>query len=62
MLSYEAEVLVKNKYQKQVKLGLEDNAYCAELKERLDLMHDILKQSEKMSAVAIVPKSSRESR
>ena len=58
----EAEVLVKNKYQKQVKLGLEDNAYCAELKERLDLMHDILKQSEKMSAVAIVPKSSRESR
>jgi len=58
----EAEVLVNNKYQKQVQLGLEDNSYCAELKERLDLMHDILQQSEKMSAVAIVPKSSRESR
>lgn len=58
----EAEVLVNNKYQRQVQLGLEDNSYCTELRERLDLMHDILQQSEQMSAVAIVPKSSRESR
>ena len=58
----EAEVLVNNKYQRQVQMGLEDNSYCQELKERLDLMHDILEQSEKMSAVAIVPKSSRKSR
>lgn len=58
----EAEVLVNNKYQRQIQLGLEDNSYCAELRERLDLMQDILQQSENLSAVAIVPKSSRESR
>ena len=40
-------------------MGVEDNSYCQELKERLDLMQDILQQSKKGSAVAIVPKSSK---
>ena len=57
-----AEELVNKKYQKQVQLGLEDNSYCMELKERLDLMQDIIQQSSKKSAIAIVPKSSKESR
>ena len=54
----EAETLVNEKYQEQVQMGLEDNDYCVELRERLDLMQDILQQSEKMSAVDIVPNSS----
>lgn len=58
----EAEELVYKKYERQVEQGTEDNTYCKELKERLDLMEDILQQSEKGSAVSIVPKSSRELR
>ena len=49
----EAEALVNNKYQQQVQMGMEDNKYCKDLKERLDLMHEILQQSENKSAVAI---------
>jgi serine/threonine protein kinase len=55
-----AEVLVNEKYQRLVYDGTGDGKTGREYKERLDLMHDILQQSEKMSAVAIVPKSSRE--
>ena len=56
----EAEALVNKKYQRYVRDDLEDNKACIETKERLDLMRDILQQSEKGSAVGIVPKSSRE--
>ena len=49
----ECEQLVNNKYQRQVLLGLEDNNYCIELKERLDLIRNILGQSEGGSATAI---------
>ena len=54
----EAEKLVNEKYQEQVQLGMEDNDYCKGLKERLDLIQDILRQSEKMSAMCIVLNSS----
>lgn len=49
----EAELLVNNKYERQVELGLTDNNYCVELKERLDIIRNILKQAENGSAVAI---------
>jgi hypothetical protein len=54
----EAEKLVNEKYQEQVQLGMEDNDYCKGLKERLDLIQDILRQSEKMGAMGIVLNSS----
>lgn len=54
----EAEKLVNEKYLEQVQMGMEDNDYCDKLRERLDFIQDILQQSEKMSAVAIVPNSS----
>ena len=54
----EAEKLVNEKHQEQVQLGMEDNDYCKGLKERLDLIQDILRQSEKMSAMGIVLNSS----
>ena len=49
----EAESLVDAKYKRQVSLGLTDNAYCDELKERLDLIHNILEQTENGSVIAI---------
>lgn len=55
----EAEVLVNKKYQWYVEQDLEDNKACSEQKERLDLIHDILQQSEQGSAMAIVLQSSR---
>lgn len=58
----EAETLVREDYQGYVQDSLVDNPFCKDLEERLDLMQDILEQSENMSAVSIVPKSSRESR
>lgn len=58
----EAETLVNEEYKWYVQEDMEDNAACIELKERLDLMQDILQQSGKMSAKAIVPKYSWESR
>ena len=58
----EAETLVNEEYQWYVNDYMEDNIACIELKERLDLMQDILQQSGKMSAKAIVPKYSWESR
>ncbi len=48
-----AASLVEEKYQRQVELGLEDNSYCDELRERLDLINNILKQAEQGSAMAI---------
>ena len=58
----EAETLINEEYQWYVQEDMEDNTACIELKERLDLMQDILQQSGKMSAKAIVPKYSWESR
>ena len=58
----EAEALVNKKYKRQLQYGLVDDGYTKELKERLDLMRDIIQQSQYGSAVGIVPKSSRESR
>lgn len=49
----QCEELVNNKYQKQVLLGIEDNNFCIELKDRLDLIREILRQSEGGSAIAI---------
>ena len=49
----QCEELVNAKYQKQVLLGLEDNNFCIELKDRLDLIRDILRQSEGGSAINI---------
>ena len=49
----QCEELVNKKYQKQVLLGLEDNNFCIELKDRLDLIREILRQSEGGSAIAI---------
>ena len=49
----QCEELVNNKYQRQVLLGLEDNNFCIELKDRLDLIHEIQRQSEGGSAISI---------
>lgn len=47
----EAFSLVKEKYERQIRNGLkDDNTYTKELRERLDLMNDILIQSEQGSA------------
>ena len=49
----EARSLVDSKYQRQLDLGLDDNSYCAELKERLDMMDKILRQSAEGSALDV---------
>lgn len=57
---HEAVSLVEKKYQRQVELGLDDNKYCDELRERLDLMLEILRQSEQGSALEIKLKPPKE--
>jgi serine/threonine protein kinase len=53
-----AETLVEKKYRRYVADDLSETKSCKEVKERLDLIRDILQQSEKKSAVGILPKSS----
>ena len=48
-----AKSLVNKEYQDYVNMGMTDNKRCKELKQRLNLMQDILKQSEQGSASAI---------
>jgi serine/threonine protein kinase len=45
--------IMEGKYQRQVNMGLLDDSYTKDVKNRLDLMNDILKQSEKGNATAI---------
>lgn len=56
----EAETLVNKKYQGMVQLGVADGPGGKELKERLELVRDIIRQSQYGSAVGVVLKSNGE--